>query len=246
MKVGGVAKKLLVILILAELGCLMAAVGGLWMNRDAMMDERRSELRSIIEAASSVVDQFHAEAAAGRLSEDQAKKLALNALRHIRYGHEGYVAVFSDDGIMLAHGIHPEWEGAEQSDPLTPAAQADVRSLVDQAKAGGGFHQFEFPRPEGGNAVPKLAYSQSYVPWGWVLFTGLYLDDVDAAFQRQCLIMLAFLVPLTILLSAQVIMLSRAILLPLQRLGRALTERSQDVTGQFREPIEWKSGGGRL
>ena len=242
MKVGGVAKKLLVILILAELGCLMAAVGGLWMNRDAMMDERRQELRSIVEAASSVVDQFRAEAASGRLPEDQAKKLALDALRHIRYGHDGYLVVVSDDGMILEHGMHPEWEGtAERDYRQEPAVQAAVRPLIDLAKAGGGFHQFVFPRPEGGAKVPKLAYARSYVPWGWVLFTGLYLDDAEAAFQRQCLIMLAFLVPLTILLSAQVIMLSRAILQPLQRLSRALTERSQDVTGQFREPVEWKS-----
>ena len=243
MKVGGVAKKLLVILIIAELGCLVTAVGGLWMNRDAMLTERKTELRSVVDAAASVIDQFRAEAVAGRLSEPQAQQLALNALRHVRYAHDGYLTTVSSQGFVLAHGAHPEWEGGGVPYQLngSPAGSFGLRALIDIAQAGGGYYRFEFPRPEGGEPVAKLAYAQSYLPWGWVVVTGLYLDDVDAAFHRQCLIMLAFLVPLTVLLSAQVMLLSRAILQPLHRLGRAMAERSGDVSGQFRQPVEWKS-----
>jgi two-component system sensor histidine kinase/response regulator len=241
MKVGGVAKKLLVILIIAEIGCLITAVGGLWMNHEAMLNERKAELRSVIEAASSVVDQFHAEAASGHLSETEAKTLALNAIRHLRYENDGYAAAVSYDGVMLAHGAHPEWEGGDQAYRFTAAGPTDIRSLIDLAQGGGGYHQFSFPRPQGGAPVAKLAYSRAYLPWNWVIFTGLYLDDVETAFYHQCLIMLAFLVPLTVLLSAQMILLGRSILQPLQRLGLAMTERSEDVSGQFRQPVEWRS-----
>ncbi len=241
MRVGGVSKKLLVILIIAELGCVMAAVGGLWMNRDSMMRERKAELRSVIEAATSVIDQFHAEAADGRLTEEQAKLLALDAIRHLRYDDDGYAAVVSYQGAMLAHGAHPEWEGSDQAYRFTSAGPADVRSLIDLAKGGGGFHEFSFPRPQGGPPVAKLAYSRAYLPWGWVIFTGLYLDDVESAFYHECLVMLALLVPLTILLSAQTMLLGRSILQPLQRLGRAMAERSEDISGQFRQPVEWRS-----
>jgi len=243
MKVGGVAKKLLVILIIAELGCLMTAVGGLWMNRDAMLRERKTELRSVVDAATSVIDQFHSEAATGRLPEEQAKQLALDTLRHIRYARDGYVVTVSAQGFVLAHGAHSEWEGGDTPFSLNgrPPGQFELRDLVDIAQSGGGFYRFEFPRPEGGAPIAKLAYARSYLPWGWVVITGLYLDDVEAEFHRQCLIMLAFLVPLTVLLSAQVMLLSRSILQPLQRLGKAMDERSGDVSGQFREPVEWKS-----
>jgi signal transduction histidine kinase/CheY-like chemotaxis protein len=244
MKVGGVAKKLLVILIIAELSCLITAVGGLWMNRDAMLAERKTELRSVIDAATSVIDQFHAEALAGHLSESDAQKLALDSLRHIHYGRDGYLIALSSQGIVLAHGVHAEWEGGTVPYQLNgdhSPRHFDLRTLIDIAQAGGGYYRHEFPRPEGGEPVPKLAYARSYVPWGWVVVTGLYLDDVEEAFHRQCLIMLAFLVPLTILLSAQVILLSRTILQPLQRLARAMAERSEDVSGQFRQPVEWTS-----
>jgi len=244
MKVGGVAKKLLVILIIAELGCLITAVGGLWMNRDAMLTERKTELRSVIDAATSVIDQFRAEALAGRLSENDAQQLALDSLRHIHYGRDGYLIALTGQGTVLAHGVHAEWEGGKVPYQLNgdrSAKHFDLRTLIDIAQAGGGYYRFDFPRPEGGEPVAKLAYARSYLPWGWVVITGLYLDDVEEAFHRQCLIMLAFLVPLTILLSAQVILLSRAILQPLQRLGRAMAERSEDVSGQFRQPVEWKS-----
>ena len=243
MRVGGVAKKLLVILIIAEIGCLLTAVGGLWMNRDAMLGERKAQLRAVVDSASSVVDQFHAEAVHGTLSEDQAKALALDAMRHLRYARDGYAVVLASDGIMLAHGAHPDYEGPDRGyrQANNKNSDADIRTLIALAQAGGGYHQFEFPRPEGGPPVAKLAYAQSYLPWDWVIFTGVYLDDVEAAFRRQCLYMVALLVPLTVLLSAQVMLLSRAILQPLQRLGRAMTERSEDVSGQFREPVEWRS-----
>jgi signal transduction histidine kinase/DNA-binding response OmpR family regulator len=242
MKVGGVAKKLLVILIIAELGCLMTAVGGLWMNRDAILRERKAELRAQVEAATSVIDQFHAEAAHGGLTEERAKSLALDAVRHIRYGVQGYLVVVSPDGVMLAHGAHPEFEGNGRGYLLAPVNDdRTIRSLIDRAHAGGDFVEFNYPRPEGGPPVAKLAYAQFYVPWDWVVFTGLYLDDVENAFYRQCLIMLAFLVPLTVLLCAQVMLLGRSILQPLQRLGRAMAERSEDISGQFRQPVAWSS-----
>lgn len=242
MKVGGVAKKLLVILIIAELGCVATAVGGLWMNRDAILKERKAELRAQVEAASSVIDQFHTESAHGGLSEERAKSLALDAIRHVRYGNNGYLAVVSPDGIMLAHGAHPEYEGPRRLYlPNSGSDDRAIRALIDGAHAGGAFHQFDYPRPDGGPPIAKLAYAQSYVPWDWVIFTGLYLDDVGAAFYRQCLIMLAFLVPLTVLLCAQMMLLGRSILQPLHRLGRAMAERSEDVSGQFRQPVEWSS-----
>ena len=241
MKVGGVARKLLVILIIAELGCLVTAVGGLWMNRDAMLKQREAELRSVVEAASSVVDQFHAEAVAGQLTDRQAQSLALDALRHLRYGSGGYVYVLSFEGVMIAHGAHPDWEGTDRPFSVAPNGFSDARAMIDLAKAGGGFHTFSYPRPEGGPPIAKLSYLQAYLPWGWVISTGLYLDDVENAFYHQCLIMLAFLVPLTVLLSAQLTLLGRSILQPLQRLGRAMAERSEDLSGQFRQPVEWKS-----
>ena len=240
MKKSGISLKLMAILLFAELGCLAAAIGGLWLTRGEMLRDRQEQLRGIIAAAHSVTDYFHRQETAGQLSGEEAQRLALGALRDLRYGENGYLVIYSTDGTLLAHGVRPEREGSE---PYRDERGVvfDRQKLIDAARQGGGFQTYSFPRPGEWRPVEKLAYAQLYGPWNWVLTSGLYLDDLSTAFQRHCLLYLAFLLPLTVLLTAQVTLLSRGITQPLRRLSQAMRERLSPNRDQPRRPVDWRS-----
>src|SRR6185437_15039015 len=59
-----------------------------------------------------------------------------------------------------------------------------IQKLIAQAKAGGGFVQYSWPKPSLHKDAPKLAYVVMLERWGWMLGSGIYLDDVDAALQK--------------------------------------------------------------
>jgi len=56
-----------------------------------------------------------------------------------------------------------------------------IRELLARAKEGGGFQRYLWPKPSTGKIERKLGYSVALPRWGWMLGTGIYLDDVDAA-----------------------------------------------------------------
>ena len=45
---------------------------------------------------------------------------------------------------------------------------------------GGGYNEFYFTKSDGVTVAPKVAYSELFAPWGWVVSTGNYVDDMDA------------------------------------------------------------------
>jgi two-component system, NarL family, sensor kinase len=84
-----------------------------------------------------------------------------------------------------------------------------IRELIARAREGGGFQRYDWPKPSTGQSAPKLGYAVMLERWGWMLGTGLYLDDVEAATAgwrrslvaagRETLVVLAVVAALAIL-----------------------------------------------
>jgi methyl-accepting chemotaxis protein len=160
----------------------------------------------------TVVKTFGDQAAAGSMSEAQAQQLAMNGVRNIRYGTEGYFTILNSQ-IVLMQPTNPGMVGKDIDGFKDPNGVYFFREAVALAKRDGrGFRKFAFPRPGETEAAPKLAYDISYQPWDWILTTGVYVDDIDAAFRATLYQSLAILLALAGALSAIVVLLNRGIL----------------------------------
>ena len=76
-----------------------------------------------------------------------------------------------------------------------------IRDLVNTAKAGGGFVEYWFPKAGQQNAEPKLSYATLFAPWGWVIGTGIYIDDIDREYKKGAMLLGGISVGLLVLLS---------------------------------------------
>ncbi len=154
-------------------------------------------LADIIGITDAIVEDMIAKAKSGSLTEAEAKKEASAAIRKIRYDKgTGYVWIndisrpFSK---MVMHPLFPELEGKVLDDPKYNCALGKnvnlFQAFVDVCEANGaGFVDYRWPKPNRGASgftpdVPKLAYVKLVKEWGWILGTGVYIDDVllDAA-----------------------------------------------------------------
>jgi serine phosphatase RsbU (regulator of sigma subunit)/signal transduction histidine kinase len=154
-------------------------------------------LKDIVGIAESIAEETALKAKHGKLTEAEAKEVAREAIRKIRYGNgSGYVwinDVREPLPRMLMHPISPELEGEILDDPAYNCALGKDENLfkafVDICKTDGeGFVDYRWPKPKTGTSepipdVPKLAYVRQFEEWGWVLGTGVYIDDalVEAA-----------------------------------------------------------------
>ena len=115
---------------------------------------------------------------------EQAKQ----QIGNLRFGPDGkdYFFIVDTAGIMLMHPIKPSIVGNDQSDLRDPKGKAFIQEMVKIAKENGqGFVEYLWPKPGENEPVGKLSYVQLFKEWGWIVSTGIYVDDIDKAMAKQ-------------------------------------------------------------
>ncbi|MGH1487142.1 MAG: cache domain-containing protein [Cellvibrionaceae bacterium] len=143
---------------------------------------RRGELKNYTEIALSAAQHVYENVV--QVNRDAAKKAAVEVLRDLEYGEDGYF--FSDDfdGNVILHPKKPFLEGKNIWDIQDPNGVYLVRSLVEQSKKiEGGYTEYMWDKPSKGREVGKISYSNSFGDDGfeWMVGTGLYIDDLEEA-----------------------------------------------------------------
>ncbi|PWC34957.1 methyl-accepting chemotaxis protein, partial [Azospirillum sp. TSO22-1] len=151
-------------------------------SRTQMMDDQKAKVRAVVAQARSIVNDLEVRAERREFPSEQAQATARNALRAVRYEGNEYVFVFADNGDVILNGAKPELEGKSQWDAKTPAGQYFVRDLVARAQEGGGFVEYLWPKDGAPQPMPKVSYAEKSKAWGWVIGSGVYIDNVDALF----------------------------------------------------------------
>ena len=158
-------------------------------THDALLEKKRDTLRAIVASAISLSERHHAAELAGTLTPDQARQRAIEDIRALRYGEENkdYLWVINHEPRMIAHPYRADLEGqalGEHADPDGVKLFVESVRLVDDQ--GAGFLHYRWPRQDdASNIDPKLSFVRSYEPWGWIIGSGIYIDDVEADIARS-------------------------------------------------------------
>ena len=149
--------------------------------------ERQAKLRAAVETAYGVIARFGALVEERKLSRDEAQKAALRTISGLRYEGNEYFWVNDLEPRMVMHPTRPELDGkdlADQADPTGKRLFVEMTKAV-RAGAGAGFVDYRWARPGENEPVRKLSFVKLYEPWGWIVGSGLYLDDLDAAIAAE-------------------------------------------------------------
>ena len=152
-----------------------------------MLDVYSMEIKSQVQGALAVVQSYYDRSQKGELTEEEAKTMAADAVRAMRYRDDasGYIWIDGEDYILVAHPILTEQEGNNRYDLTDQNGVKVTQNIVSSAKKGGGYNEFYFTKSDGKTVAPKLAYSEMFKPWGWAVATGNYVDDMDAKIDAQ-------------------------------------------------------------
>ncbi|MBI3146020.1 MAG: cache domain-containing protein [Pseudogulbenkiania sp.] len=177
--------------LLAMLAVLVCVQGGLGLlsERDTLLQDRQDKIRNLVESVAAVVADYEHKAASGVMSEAQAKALAAAAINSIRYDGKEYFFAFDRNLVYVGHGVKPALIGKNLHGIKTPEG-VDLGALFDKILAEGqgkGFVSYVWDKPGFDRPQSKVSYLMVTPGWHWVIGTGLYLDDVDVAFQRALL-----------------------------------------------------------
>jgi methyl-accepting chemotaxis protein len=170
--------------------------------KNELMEEKKSRTRSIVETAYGMIQYYYDSAKDGKIPEQEAQQKAKDLIKTLRYEGVEYFWINDMNRFMVAHPYF-ELEGKDQSDLTDVNGKKIVAAFVEKAKAQkSGFVDYVWKKPGSEKATPKLAFVKSFEPWGWVLGTGIYVDDVyknfwgKAAKLAALFVLIAFVIVL--------------------------------------------------
>ena len=205
----------LLIVLAALIG--MIAVGAVGLNTlyDNLLQDRRDKTQQVVTVAHGVIAHYEALARAGTLPTPEAQKAALAALEALRYGNGDYFWVNDMTPVMVSHP-NRALIGKDMSGFKDPTGKALFLEFVAVVKAdGAGFVSYLWPKPGQQEPVRKISYVKGFAPWGWVVGSGIYIDDVDAIFLRQATVVGIVLLVLMVLVLGLGVLIARSITRPI-------------------------------
>ena len=117
-------------------------------------------------------------------NDDETLNRAKSILSKMEWGDDGYFYIYNLAGVNLMHPRQSELVGRNLWDLRDSKGNPTIQKLIARARAGGGLERYLWEKPSLHKEVPKLGYVVMLPRWGWMLGTGIYLDDVDAALSK--------------------------------------------------------------
>ncbi len=233
-----VVKKINLLVILAILGVFAFAVPQWLTTREQLWSGRGELLKSQVQSTISILASLQKKVDAGEMTLDEAKIAGRNVIRTIRYGNNDYLAVLDSKGVSRAHP-NPDIEDKNYWENKDSNGFLFNQDVIQKAMSGGGFTRYSYKRLNADTDSPKYVYSAYFKPWDWVVFTGVYVDDIQAALRADLIKSASWFGLLILLLAGGSTIVSRGITRPLNRLRERMVELASgrldvEIAGQDR------------
>jgi len=229
--------RLWLLTILALAGVIVVTVISLNMFNSKMLQEKEQQTRKLVEVAHSILVVHQGLVEKGKLDEAAAKSAALNIIKTLRYDGSNYFWINDMHPKMVMHPIKPALEGKDLSNLKDPDGKKLFVEFVNTVKeSGSGMVPYLWPKPGSDDPVQKISYVKGFAAWGWVVGSGVYIDDVEEAFYKELITLGTTVVVILVLLAALSFIITTSIISPLRKTTLAMNDISQgdgDLTARL-------------
>jgi methyl-accepting chemotaxis protein len=205
--------KLWLVLAVMWLGLLLLAGWSALNTRDTMMREREAGLKNVVETAAGIVKGYADDVAAGKLSLADAQSQALQRIGSMRYAQDNYVFVFDSRPVVLMHPTSKDIINknvGERKDTEGKLYYAEMVKLGKQQQQGIVHYMGRLPGTADVRGE-KISHVNYFAPWDWFLVSGVFVNDVQAAFYDNLLkqLLIMFIIGATV--SATMLLIIRSV-----------------------------------
>ncbi len=224
----GIKSRMVLVLLVTVLSIVALMSFSLKTSYEMQIREKQQKTQHMVESVISMVQHQHQLFKDGEKTEQEAKNSALKAVEKLRYNKTDYFWVNDLDAIMVMHPIKPALNGKNLYGLKDKQGKQFFKNFVDIVKAkGAGNESYLWPKPGFEEPVEKVSYVEGFKPWGWVIGTGIYVDDVKAEFWSNAssqIIIAAIGLGITILV---LFLIASSIINPMEEANRAMHNISQ-------------------
>ena len=160
------------------------------------LQAKENQLKTLVDASVTTAQGFAGLAAAGKMTTPQAQQAALTAIGSARFDDGNYFFVYDYTGLTLMHP-NKSYIGTNRYNNTDPYGTVINGPMIEAAKAGTPiFHKYYAPKANQRRPEPKLTYCAAVPQWGWVIGTGLYIDDLQTVLIHHLIGLALLFLPL--------------------------------------------------
>ena len=148
--------------------------------QQAYLSSKEAELKHYVVLASHSISHLYNSGRSDPATLEEAKRI----LASLSYGDDGYFFLYDMQGNTLMHPRQPDLVGQNLLQLRDELGRPTIQNLLERARAGGGLERYTWIKPSTRKPVAKLGYVIAMPQWGWMMGTGIYLDDVDRALDK--------------------------------------------------------------
>lgn len=149
----------------------------------SLLDRKREMIRELTNSAWSILAAYEQDERVGRLTREQAQAMAQSQVELLRYGSErkDYFWLQDMSPRIIMHPYRSDLNGKDVSDFRDPRGVRIFAEFADQIRRGReGYVDYVWQWKDDPNRlVPKESYIKGFQPWGWIIGTGIYVEDVE-------------------------------------------------------------------
>jgi methyl-accepting chemotaxis protein len=152
--------------------------------RSSLFSDFDNQAQGQVQSAISMLQKISDKELRGELSPEESRKVGAELLRGMKYGKTGYFWADTTDGVNVVLLGKPA-EGKSRINLQDGKGKYFIQEIIKAGMAGGGFTDYWFPKAGETTPQPKRGYSQLFQPFGWVVGTGNYVDDLNLLVQKS-------------------------------------------------------------
>ncbi|HPC41580.1 MAG TPA: methyl-accepting chemotaxis protein [Spirochaetota bacterium] len=205
--------------------------------RTCIVDQKKQKLKEVTEVGISILQNCYMKSKNGTLTEEEAQAQAIDLINALRYGPEGkdYLWINDFHPTMIMHPFNTALNGTDLSDYKDPHGKAIFVEFVKVCKEKGkGYVDYMWQwKDQKDKIVPKISYVQSFNQWGWIIGTGIYINDVNDEIWSILFVIIGVFAGVIAIMFGVFYGISRMITTPINgitEMMKDIAERNGDLT----------------
>jgi signal-transduction protein with cAMP-binding, CBS, and nucleotidyltransferase domain/PAS domain-containing protein len=196
--------------------------------RENIMNGKREMIKELVNSAWSILAKYENDEKAGLISREEAQQTAISRIQYLRYGEDNkdYFWITDMQPVMIMHPYRPDLNGENLDDfEDKQGKKMFVEFVKTVAEYEHGYVDYMWQwKDDSLHIVPKLSYVQSFEPWGWVIGTGIYIEDVKQEIHILTRKLLWFSLGITFIITILLIFISQQSLKEVRKRFKAEAE----------------------